>query len=204
MQTSSRSRILDYLKRHQTASVRELAGVMQLTGANIRHHLEILIANGQVEIVGLRHEERGRPVNLFGLSEWLLGDNLAVLSDAILENVFSEILPDQREEILGILARRLGGSQPECETLHLTSRLVEAVELLNSMHYHARWEAGPKGPRLILGHCPYSAIIAEHPELCQMDKSILEFRLGHSVRQIVKLQRSVKGLPYCEFIIGEP
>ena len=64
------------------------------------------------------------------------------------------------------LAKRLAGdsgfsSQP------IARRLNSSVEKLNQMNYHARWEAGPQGPRLIFGHCPYAALIGKHPELCQ-------------------------------------
>jgi len=80
-------------------------------------------------------------------------------------------------------------------------RLVRAVERLNELHYQARWEASAAGPRLILGHCPYVAIVADHPELCRMDAFLLETRLGSSVEQTAKLQLSEKGLPFCAFLM---
>ena len=76
-----------------------------------------------------------------------------------------------------------------------------AIERLNELHYQARWEASAAGPRLIMGHCPYAAIVADHPELCRMDAFLLETRLNASVEQIAKLQLSEKSLPFCAFLM---
>ena len=80
-------------------------------------------------------------------------------------------------------------------------RLASTIERLNSMHYQARWEAGAEGPRIILGHCPYRAIIADHPELCQMDAALLTELLQDEVMQTAKLEPGAGGLPFCGFVL---
>jgi predicted ArsR family transcriptional regulator len=80
-------------------------------------------------------------------------------------------------------------------------RLVSVVERLNGMHYQSRWEAGAEGPRIVLGHCPYAAVISKHPELCQMDAGLLTKLLGGDVRQTAKLEIGAGGLPYCVFVL---
>ncbi len=82
----------------------------------------------------------------------------------------------------------------------VTKRLVRAVARLNELHYQARWEASAAGPRAILGHCPYAAIVAEYTELCRMDAFLLETMFSSSVTQTAKLQLNDKGLPYCAFL----
>jgi len=79
-------------------------------------------------------------------------------------------------------------------------RLNLAVEKLNQMNYHARWEAGPEGPRIIFGHCPYAAIIEKHPELCRMDAAILKDLMGQSAEQLSKIGQD-KSLS-CVFVMG--
>jgi predicted ArsR family transcriptional regulator len=74
------------------------------------------------------------------------------------------------------------------------------VEKLNQMNYHARWEAGAEGPRILFGHCPYAAIIARHPELCKMDASLLEELMGRSATQTSKIGRD--GSLLCVFVLG--
>jgi len=203
MPVPTRTRIIDYLRKEQTASVRELARVLALTGADIRHHLSILIAADAVTVVGRRKEARGRPVNLYALSQRMGGDNLDRLAGAILtEWLGGQESGDHRSESLKAIASRLAGMQAEDEVPSLLRRLAEMVEHLNLLHYQSRWEATASGPRLILGHCPYAAIVAEHPELCIMDRYLLTAGLGSSVEQTVKLQSNAKGLLYCEFLIG--
>jgi len=68
------------------------------------------------------------------------------------------------------------------------------------MNYHARWEAGPQGPRIIFGNCHYAAIIAKHPELCKMDESLLRELMGRSAVQTAKIGND--GSMVCVFAIG--
>jgi predicted ArsR family transcriptional regulator len=199
MRMTTRTRILTYLHKKQTASVRELSVVMALTGANIRHHLADLEANGLIEFLSLRREERGRPVNIYGLSRHMLGDGLAELNGAIL-HVWLKNAPEAAlEDGLRSVALQLGGKNlPDVGTM-LTLRLARLIERLNELHYQARWEAGVTGPAVILGYCPYSAIIRAHPELCRMDGFFLEQWVGSPVEQTAKLHSGAKGYPICVF-----
>jgi predicted ArsR family transcriptional regulator len=202
MPIPTRTRILDYLSKEQAASVRELAHVLTLTGADIRHHLAVLIAADMVTVLGRRKESRGRPVNVYGLSPRMSGNNLDRLADAILlEWLGNQKSEELRADSLQSLAGRLAGRQGARESLPLPRRLTDLVVHLNLLHYHSRWEATASGPRIVLAHCPYAAILAEHPELCQMDRFLLEARLEESIEQTARLQVNVRGLPYCEFLI---
>jgi predicted ArsR family transcriptional regulator len=68
------------------------------------------------------------------------------------------------------------------------------------MNYHARWEAGPQGPRLIFGHCPYAEIIEKHPELCRMDEALIRQLMGDSALQMFKI--GTDGSVTCVFALG--
>jgi predicted ArsR family transcriptional regulator len=201
MRATTRERILDYLRKQQTASVRELSRAMVMTGANIRHHLAVLESNGLIEVVRQYREGRGRPVNVYGLSRRVLGDGFEQLAGATLKVWLNNAPVEVREAGLKALAVKLVGTTKLDLEILLPRRLTRAVELLNELHYQARWEAGADGPHIILGYCPYSAIIAEHPELCRMDAFLLEQRTGLPVDQTVKLQTGAKGYPFCIFRI---
>jgi predicted ArsR family transcriptional regulator len=82
---------------------------------------------------------------------------------------------------------------------HPAQRLVRAVEALNRAQYEARWEPRPDAPQLILGHCPYWQVIAEHPWLCQMDATMLEALTGASVEQTARLADDGKQGQRCIF-----
>ena len=181
------------MKRNRSASSREVARALQMTPANARHHFGILAADGRVEVVSQRQEGRGRPEKVYRLAGTLVGDNLSVLADALLTEA------DGKVEIEAIGLRIAGESAATGQSL--MRRLAATVDRLNAMHYQARWEAGAEGPRIILGHCPYSTIIDTHPELCQVDRTLLATLLGGSVQQTAKLERSAGGLPFCAFVL---
>jgi predicted ArsR family transcriptional regulator len=198
----TRLRILDYLRKQQSASVHELSISMAMTGANVRHHLAVLESNDLIELISQRREGRGRPENVYGLSRRVLGDGLDGLAAAMIDVLIRAAPPAVREAGLASLANHLGGKEPPGITGTLPRRLTQAVDLLNELHYQARWEAGIDGARIILGHCPYATIIANFPELCRMDAFLLEQRTGSPVEQLSRLQPSVKGYPFCTFRVS--
>lgn len=203
MRLTTRLRILNYLRKQQTACARELSLAMALTGANIRHHLAVLEANDLVEVIGQRREgRRGRPVNLYSLSRRVLGDGLDALSGAALSEWLGGKTEGPRRAALRSLAQHLLTPDSQALNLPLTQRLGATIDRLNQLHYQARWEAAASGPSLVLGHCPYAAIIEAHPELCLMDKYLLEGSLKSAVRQTTKLLPGARGLPLCVFLVS--
>lgn len=201
MKLTTRLRILEYLRKQQAASAHELSRVLGLTRANIRHHLAVLESSDLVEMVGQNRERRGRPVNIYGLSRRVLGDGLDELSSALLAEWLSGLPEEEQEAGLRSVAGRLGRGFGRPEASPLPGRLTATVRFLNGLHYQARWEAGAAGARLILGHCPFAAIIERHPELCRLDAFLLADCLGQKVEQIAKLERAGQGLPQCIFLV---
>jgi predicted ArsR family transcriptional regulator len=195
----TRLRILDYLRKHQTASVYELSSILDMTGANVRHHLGVLESTDLIEVISQRQLGRGRPVNVYGLSRRILGDGLDGLAVAMFAGLLRDAPESEEEERLVSISIHLGGADKPDRDAPLARRLTSAVDRLNELHYQARWEAGLDGPRIILGHCPYAAILATTPELCRMDEYLLEQRSGLSVEQVAKLQPSTNGYPFCLF-----
>lgn len=191
----ARQKILAFLKKQNIATAAEIGAALRMTPANARHHLALLITDGLVEVVSLRGQrQRGRPQKVYRLGNTVLGDNLAGLADTLLGLVPPELAESMPER----LGRVLAGPPPE-RALPLMRRLALTVERLNAMHYHARWEATPTGPRMVLGHCPYAAIIERRPELCRMDAVLLQTLLGMNVEQFAKLEQTEVGNIYCIF-----
>jgi predicted ArsR family transcriptional regulator len=201
MKPTMRLRILDHIRRYQTTSVLELSRVLGVTGANIRHHLAILESNELIEIVDHRKEGRGRPLNVYGLSRKMLGDGLDELASGLLEAWLIGGDDRTQQACLRSVAERIAGKKNQDEERSVQRRITQTIIRLNELHYQARWEASAAGPRLIMGHCPYSAIIINHPELCQMDAYLLETQINLMVDQTEKLQLGAKGLPFCAFLV---
>lgn len=191
--TTARQKVLSYFDKARTASVREIARALKMSPATVRHHLRILTFDRRLELVFARgRDRRGRPEKVYSLPQAALGDNLSALSDALLTEAGSTV---QMEA----LAKHLTGGaniagQPLAKRLSLT------VEKMDQMNYHAHWEAGSGGPRILFGHCPYAAIIEKHPELCRMDEAMLNEWMGLPVTQISKTGK--EGSSVCVFVIG--
>jgi predicted ArsR family transcriptional regulator len=201
MHPPTRLRILDYLRKQQTASVRELSRLFLLTGANIRHHLGVLESNALVEVIGQSHAGRGRPKNIYALSRQVLGDGLDGLARATLDAWLRNSTEAELEIGLRSVAMQLAGQTLPGNEIQLKRRLTSLVDRLNELHYQSRWEAGAKGPNVILGHCPYSAILASNPELCRMDEFLLEEWTQLPVEQTARQKKGIRGYPFCSFRI---
>jgi predicted ArsR family transcriptional regulator len=191
--TTSRQKVLAYLKKSGTASAREIARSLKMSTATVRHHLRVLAADGRLERSSLRgRDSRGRPESIYSLPRAALGHNLSALSDALLTEAGSGI----HMEALG---KHLAGAS-EFAGQPLAKRLNLTVEKLNQMNYHAHWEAGSEGPRMIFSHCPYAAIVGRHPELCAMDRAMLMQLTGQDAVQIFKAGK--EGSSVCMFVVG--
>jgi len=199
---NSRQQILKYLRDHNMASAVEISRALHMTAANARHHFSVLENQGLIEEIGSRpSKSRGRPSKLFGLSADVLDNNIHALATALLKSFLpAGNLDTQLTTLTNHLFANLSVDVVKTSSLQ---RLNQTVQRLNHAGYQARWEATPIGPRILLGHCPYAAILPEHPELCQMDRIFLSQQLRQSVKQIAKLERNPQGSPYCIFSIHE-
>lgn len=191
--TTARHKVLNYFSKTRMASAREISRALKLSAAAVRHHLRVLVSDGRLEMRFVRGlDRRGRPEKIYSLPRAALGNNLSALSDALLSEAGPKFQMDA-------LAKRLAGEsspgrQPLAKRMNLT------VEKLNQLNYHAHWEAGSEGPRILFSHCPYAAIIDKHPELCGMDGALLKELTGESAAQISRTGQA--GSSVCVFVIG--
>ena len=191
--TTARQKVLTYLNKSRSASAREIARSLKMSAATVRHHLRLLAADGRLELSSLRGRDgRGRPEKIYSLPRAALGTNLAALSEALLAEAGAGIRMESLAKQLAKADNFAG--QPLAKRLNLT------VEKINGMNYHARWEAGSEGPRVVFSHCPYAAIIEKHPELCKMDEALLKDLVGQPTRQILKTGK--EGSSVCVFVVG--
>ncbi len=187
--TTARHKVLAFLMKTRTASAREVSRALKMSAATVRHHLRVLTSDGRLEMTSVRAREgRGRPEKVYSIPRAALGDNLSVLSEALWIEAGSVKVE--------ALAKRLAG-ESDFKNQIMSKRLNLIVEKLNQMNYHARWEAGAAGPRIIFGHCPYAAILAKRPELCRMDAALLKELFGDEFEQIAKIE---KGQGLCVFV----
>lgn len=199
---TARQRVLDYLTRHPDSTAPEVGRALDLAAATVRHHLGILLADGRIVISGAqRVGGRGRPLKLYRLSEGILGNNLAMVAETLLLEAQRGPSAAHRK-VLGALAAGLVLALDDSQmAAPAPRRIALLVERLNRLHYDAKWEAGAQGPRILFGHCPYSAIIERHPELCQMDARALGHLMHSTAEQIAKLDVPHRTVTHCVFLL---
>jgi predicted ArsR family transcriptional regulator len=200
--TTARHKVLAYLTKNRMASAREISRGLKMSAATVRHHLRVLLSDGRLESTSVRgRAARGRPEKVYSIPRAALGDNLSALSEALLAEAGRTVAPAvqlQVQQRMEALAKRLAG-ESNFASLPAAKRLNPTVEKLNQMKYHAHWEAGAGGPRVIFGHCPYAAIIAKRPELCRMDAALLEKLTGASAEPLATIR---EGGSSCVFAMG--
>jgi len=197
--SSTRSEILAYFETNRQASAADLSRTMNLTIANIRHHLDILLEEGAIEIAGKTAPQgRGRPTLIYMPARRAADPDTHPLLSALLEEIETSRTALQRENRLKKLAARLVGAIQRKKTA-IPQNFNHAVQRLEELGYHSRWEARAQGPQIILGRCPYAAVIDQHPILCSLDKHLLETMLEKKVEQREKITYRPEGPAQCVF-----
>lgn len=192
---------MEFLGSKHIASAPDIGRALNMTTANARHHLSILVNEGALEVVGERRvNKRGRPSLLYATSSRIHQHNLDRLSSALLQELLNTHTPEDREITLRRIANKLIGVHKPAATL--TQGLYMATQLLNKLNYDAHWEAHTEAPYLIFNFCPYAKILPEHPELCALDALMIEELLDVPAIQLDKLVKDERGVTYCRFLLG--
>jgi predicted ArsR family transcriptional regulator len=147
-----------------------------------------LLSEGAIELVPRDLSQpapRGRPEQFYRLASRSLPNNFPSLCAALLDALLCPLPFEAREPALRSLAGRLAGSFVSVASL--TPRLNQAAAFLSQHGYRARWEAHASGPRILLRSCPYAEILPSHPELCLVDRFLLERLVQFPLTQIAQI-----------------
>jgi len=200
---TTRQRIITLIQDHQVVTTAEISHRLKITPADVRHHLSLLIEQGIVSVIGPHTTGKpGRPSRIFALTKPIARHNLDLLLHLLLTDLAGYLSPDVFNDRLKALVTQMTAGFDQ-KTGNPTQRLYHAIEFLNTLNYDAHWEAHAASPRVIFGHCPYASIISGHPEICHLDKFLLDETLGQPVTQIEKLTVSPRGLRRCVFMREE-
>lgn len=197
---STREKILAFLERRGAVSAIELSQALKLTPANIRHHLRILQREGVVMplCVG-QTSKRGRPACLFALRDQQKAHNLERLCSALLQLLRSVASPNEQEACLRSIAQEIVADKATSPTMTVTQRLILTTHILNEMSYRASWEAQREAPTIKFFHCPYASIVDYFPELCQIDRYLLETLMHLPIETLTTREISPSGDTLCHF-----
>lgn len=189
---ATRQQILDYLRRHGRATVKDLDAHLSLTSTGVRQHLTVLEREGLVEA----HEERGRvgrPALVYQLTD--AGDALYPKSYDQLANV---LLEETRTlvgaQALQTLLRRTAArfAEPYRERVEgkaLAERVQETGRIIQERGCLA--DCTEDGDDWLIRQytCPFPKVAGQNSCVCSLDVEFVRQLVGTDARLTTSLLR---------------
>lgn len=205
MEPTTRERILELLQHRPYLTAAEMSRTLRVTRHDIRYHIKFLISQGLVtQMLPTSRPGRsaaGRPAMVYQLSPSARPDSSEKLADILLEMGQKSASPQAFLDEAALRFVPINLIEPA--QTHLSQHLNTSIQIINQHPYQARWEAHSTGPQVIFGSCPFSAIIAKHPELCQMDRRIIENLTGLPAQQTKKIDPHSTSSAVCIFKLSQ-
>ncbi|OJX41343.1 MAG: hypothetical protein BGO78_00990 [Chloroflexi bacterium 44-23] len=168
MAKTTSEEILAFLSNHNPSTVLELSLHINVTKANIRHHLKVLIEHGKIIDAGhTTRISRGRPAKRFTINPTHQPDNYFEMIDMLFQYF------EDHETLINLLNNALYKKVDIDPHLPLIQRLNRLIKALNERNYQARWESHAQGPEIIITNCPYRQLIEKHQEFCEIDSRFI-------------------------------
>jgi predicted ArsR family transcriptional regulator len=195
--------IIEHLKRHGTATIKELEELLGVTTTAVRQHLGVLQADGYVERRRV-HAGVGRPHHAYSITakaHELFACHCDDLALTLLEEVFALEGKERAALLLGRvgdrLAQRYAGSVR-------SNVLQERVEQLAGALYTrgVLTEVQVQDDETFILHaytCPYHELAQEHRDICEMDEAVMRTVLGSDVNLSACMMDGHHG---CSFVVS--
>ena len=202
----TRRHILEILKERKEATIDEIATALserigKITAVTVRHHLEILRGDGLVAAPAVRRRSApGRPQYVYTLTERAADqfpNNYQGLASGLLEQLRSQLPATQVNAILNGVAEAMA-EKAMVPDAPLETRLDHAVAYLDQHGYTASWAQNGQGLILSITNCPYEQVSCSNPELCKMDKRLVDSLVGMTTRRI---SHQIDGDEACSYLI---
>lgn len=197
--TSPAGQILQYLQRHGEATVKDLAALLGVSATAARDHLVHLQAEGLVTARAERYGP-GRPRLVYTLSDEARS-RFPKQYDRLITGLLRELIalegPDKVEQLLERVSRRLADEYADrMAGSDVPARLGELRRLLEQRGVPA--EVAESGDGIRLFACPFYDVAQDHPEVCSMERQMIEFALGEKL----SLESSIReGAHTCRFVV---
>jgi predicted ArsR family transcriptional regulator len=189
---ATRQQILDYLRLHHDASVKDLGRLLSLTATGVRQHLTILEHEGYV----ISYEQRGkvgRPALRYALTsrgDALFPKQYDQLANALLDEVRTAFGSAGLQRVVRGAAHRLAAPHKSADADASPESRVEAVaEVLRSYGVVADWERSGEAFLLHERTCPYPEVARHNSVACAMDVAQVRELSGMDARLTACLVR---------------
>jgi len=199
-----RKRILEILKRRQSATANELAQELGMAPVSVRYHLDILQSDDLIQVGKVRREGNvGRPQQVYTLTpaaDEIFPDNFAALTAGLVRQFKKRLPPEQVEEAFRSLAREFAQELTLTEGATFEERMDAISRFLSELGYFAHWEKAEEQEEtgaeaqesqpvylLYTFNCPYAGLSKEHQELCLMDLALVKELVGQPCQRVASL-----------------
>jgi len=203
---STRQEILDILRQSRQATVEDLAERLELTSMTIRHHLNVLQAQGLVEAAKVRRLQTvGRPRLVYTLTQAameLFPQAYAELARHLLGEMKERESSARVEQVLQGTAERIArDGPPAVPGQSFEERLDQVCDYLRKLGFVFAWTETDAGYLLTNANCPYRRVAHEHSEVCGMDSRLLQRLLGVELKHLGHLR---DGAESCTCLVVPP
>jgi predicted ArsR family transcriptional regulator len=201
---ATRQQILDFLRSHGRATVKDLDGHLGLTSTGVRQHLTVLEREGMIEA----HEERGhvgRPALVYQLTE--AGDALYPkkydqLANVLLEEVRELAGAQAFQTLMRRVATRFADPyRSRVEGKPLAERIIATTEIIRERGSEADCQQDGDGWLIRQFTCPFPKVAGENSCVCALDVEFVRQLAGSDARLTTSLLR---GDRCCTFRVRPP
>lgn len=198
---STRGRLVTLL-RGATKTVNELAKELELTDNAVRAHLLSLERDGLIRQSGIQRGTR-KPHFAYELTpeaEHLFPKAYDALLNQLITVLKGRLAPKAVDAVLREVGRSLAKNQAsDLRGADLESRAQTALKVLETLGGSARIEREKNKLLIRSGSCPFAAVVAEHPEVCQLAEALVAKIMGVPVRERCAREE----FPQCRFEIAD-
>ena len=189
---STRTKILDILRRRREVTVDDLTRALELAPATLRRHLDILQRDGFVTVRPVRRET-GRPHYAFSMTEAgheLFPQHYVRITNRLIDEIMALGPEDTSgrsgrelaDVIFARMSERLARAYgPRISGATLAERLRQASHFLQDEGISLEVQQHG-GDFLLIGRgCPCQRLAEKHPDICAHDQRLLSLLLKADV-----------------------
>jgi predicted ArsR family transcriptional regulator len=199
---STRDQMRELLAMRGGATAAEIAADLGLNQANIRRHLEVMRAEGLVDVT-IRRQDVGRPANVYRLTE--RAEEMSAHYPRLVNRLVRQLA--SRPDAEPLLAQVFDGVARDVAVSHgpmvtgatIEQRVAETSVALKDEGIVDHWRKDDEGIfHLLNTTCPYKRAAEASDAPCHADHKVVETLIGAPVEQVTRI---VDGHHACEYVV---
>jgi predicted ArsR family transcriptional regulator len=189
----TRDRVSALLLERGPQTAAELAGLLGVSPAAVRRHLDALLASGRVEERQSRdpHRGRGRPARRFHLTDAGRSAFPHAYDDLALTALRYVAASGGPDAVRAVAEAQMAGLEARASSALAAAAPVDRAQVLaaalTAEGYAATASAISSGGQLCQHHCPVAHVAAEFPQLCEAETAVIGRLVGTHVQRLATI-----------------